>query len=308
MGPVLACHGTDISSGTLAGRECGATGYFDRGNSAWEYLQIRQGDVNRAAGQSDEMVSFVIEQGETAAAVSSNLAQAGLLTDPDLFNLYMRHNQLDSKLEAGNYLLRANMTMPEIAESLQHSTVDEVVFTVPEGWRMEQVAEHLAANDIVDAQEFITFVRQGITQEGLSTKYPFLAERPPGASSSLEGFLFPDTYRVPRDSGVQTIVQVMLDNFGRRFDQRMRDAVKQQNKSIYDVVTLAAIVEREAVIPDERPVIASVYLNRLSQGKALESDPTVHMRWAISQTRSNGGRRRCRWKIWLGWIRSGTLT
>jgi len=239
------------------------------------YLQIRQGDVNRAAGQSDEMVSFVIEQGETAAAVSSNLAQAGLVADPDLFNLYMRHNQLDSKLEAGNYLLRANMTMPEIAESLQHSTVDEVVFTVPEGWRMEQVAEHLAANDIVDAQEFITFVRQGITQEGLSTKYPFLAERPPGASSSLEGFLFPDTYRVPRDSGVQTIVQVMLDNFGRRFDQRMRDAVKQQNESIYDVVTLAAIVEREAVIPDERPVIASVYLNRLSQGKALESDPTV---------------------------------
>ena len=239
------------------------------------YMQLRQGDINRPAGQSDELMSFTIASGETAASVSTHLAEAGLIADSDLFNLYMRHHRLDSTLEAGNYLLRANMTMPEVAQSLQHSTVDEVVFTVPEGWRMEQLAEHLQANGIADAQEFITYVRQGVTQEGLTTKFPFLNERPPGAPTSLEGFLFPDTYRVPKDSDVETIVKIMLDNFGRRFDRSLRDAVKEQGKSVYDVVSLAAIVEREAVVPDERPVIASVYLNRLAQGKALESDPTV---------------------------------
>lgn len=239
------------------------------------YLQVRQGDINRPAGTSDELVTFSIEPGETAASVSAHLAEAGLVADPDLFNLYMRHNQLDASLEAGNYLLRANMTMPEVAQSLQHSTVDEVVFTVPEGWRMEQVAEHLAANEIVNAQEFINYVRQGVTNEGLTTKFPFLEERPPGAPTSLEGFLFPDTYRVPKDSDVETIVQIMLNNFGRRFDQNLREAAAKKGYTVYEVVTLAAIVEREAVIADERPVIASVYLNRLDQGKALESDPTV---------------------------------
>jgi UPF0755 protein len=239
------------------------------------YLQLRQGDINRPAGVSDELMPFTIAPGETAASISTHLAEAGLITDSDLFNLYMRHLRLDSTLEAGNYLLRANMAMPEVAQNLQHSTADEVVFTVPEGWRMEQLAEHLQANDIADAQEFIAYVRQGVTQEGLTTKFPFLNDRPPGAPTSLEGFLFPDTYRVPKDSDVKTIVNIMLDNFGRRFDQSLRDAAQAQGSSVYDVTSLAAIVEREAVIPAERPVIASVYLNRLAQGKALESDPTV---------------------------------
>jgi UPF0755 protein len=207
--------------------------------------------------------------------VSSHLAQAGLIANSDLFNLYMRYYGLDSTLEAGNYLLRANMAMPEVAESLQHGLVEEMVFTVPEGWRMEQVAEHLQQNGIADAQKFIAYVRQGMTNEDLLAKYPFLADRPAGASPSLEGFIFPDTYRVPKDSDEEAIVKIMLDNFGRRFGKELQEKANAEGKSAYEVVTLASIVEREAVMADERPVIASVYLNRLEQGKALESDPTV---------------------------------
>jgi len=239
------------------------------------YLQLRQGDVNRSAGTSDTPVAFAIQPGETAASVAAHLAEAGLVTDPDLFSLYMRHYRLDSSLEAGNYVLRANMTMPEVAQSLQHSKADEVVFTVPEGWRLEQIGELLGANGIVDAQQFINYVRQGTTQEGLTAKYPFLGERPPGATTSLEGFLFPDTYRVPAKSDIKTVVEIMLANFGRRFNKDLRDAAAQQGKTPRELLTLASIVEREAVITEERPVIASVYQNRLSQGKALESDPTV---------------------------------
>ena len=236
---------------------------------------MRQGDIERPAGESAEAVSFTIEPGELAASVSAKLAQAGLITDSDLFNLYMRYYGLDSTLEAGNYLLQANMTMPEVAQSLQRSLVEETVFTVPEGWRMEQVAEFLQENGIADAQEFITYVRQGITNEGLLAKYAFLGDRSPGAPTSLEGFLFPDTYRVPKDSDEEAIIKIMLDNFGRRFNKELQEKSKNQAKSIYEVVSLASIVEREAVISEERPVIASVYLNRLAQGKALESDPTV---------------------------------
>ncbi len=239
------------------------------------YLQLRQGDINRPAGQSDELVSFTIEPGETAAAVSAKLAQAGLIADADLFNLYMRYYGLDSKLEAGNFLLRANLTMPEVAQSLQHGMVEETVFTVPEGWRLEQVAEYLQENGIADAQRFIAYARQGVNNEGLLAKYPFLGDRPPGAPSSLEGFLFPDTYRVPKDADEETIIKIMLDNFGRRVGKELQEKIKSQGKTVYEVISVASIVEREAVIEAERPVIASVYLNRLAQGKALEADPTV---------------------------------
>lgn len=239
------------------------------------YLQLRRGDIDRPAGESDELVSFTIEPGETAAAVSAKLAQAGLIVDADLFNLYMRYYGLDSKLEAGNFLLRANLTMPEVAQSLQHGMVEETVFTVPEGWRLEQVAEHLHQNGIADVQRFIAYARQGVNNEGLLTKYPFLGNRPPGAPSSLEGFLFPDTYRVPKNADEETIIRIMLDNFGRRVGKELQEKIKSQNRTVYEIISVASIVEREAVIEAERPVIASVYLNRLAQGKALEADPTV---------------------------------
>jgi UPF0755 protein len=238
------------------------------------YLQIRQGEVNRAAGTSDTPVTFAIDVGETAASVASHLRDAGLVTDPDLFALYMRHNHLDASLEAGNYVLRANMAMPEIAQSLQHSKVDEVVVTIPEGWRAEQVAEVLAANGLVQAQPFIDYVRQGISNQGLVAKFPFLKDRPPGASTTIEGFLFPDTYRIPAKSDIKTIVDIMLSNFGRRFKD-LQQTIQADGKTPFEIVNLAAIVEREAVIPAERPIIASVYLNRLGQGKALEASPTV---------------------------------
>jgi UPF0755 protein len=239
------------------------------------YLQLRQGEINRAAGTSDTAVTFAIDQGETAASVATHLREAGLVTDPDLFALYMRHNHLDSSLEAGNYVLRPNMTMPEVAQSLQHSKVDEVVITIPEGWRAEQIAEVLAANGLVQAQPFIDYVKQGVSNPGLATRFAFLQERPPGASTTVEGFLFPDTYRIPAKSDIKTIVDIMLSNFGRRFGADLQQAAKEQGKTAFEVVNLAAIVEREAIAPGERPIIASVYQNRLNQGKALEASPTV---------------------------------
>ncbi len=261
------------------------------------YLQLRQGEVDRAPGQSDAPVTFAIEQGETAASVAAHLREAGLVTDPDLFALYMRHNHLDSSLEAGNYVLRANMTMPEVAQSLQHSSVDEVVITVPEGWRAEQIAEVLEANGLGPAQPFIDYVRQGISNAGLASRYAFLQERPPGASTTVEGFLFPDTYRIPAKSDIKTIVDIMLSNFGHRFGA-LQQAAKEEGQTPFEAVNLAAIVEREAVVADERPIIASVYQNRLDQGRRWRRARRSSTRWGISRRSSSGGRLLCPWTSW----------
>ncbi|MDH4208981.1 MAG: endolytic transglycosylase MltG, partial [Anaerolineae bacterium] len=99
--------------------------------------------------------------------------------------------------------------------------------------------------------------------------------RPEGASSSLEGYLFPETYRIPADYDAAAVLDLLLITFGERFSPEMRQAAADKGLTVHEVVTLASIVEREAVLPEERPIIASVYLNRLAQGMYLQSDPTV---------------------------------
>jgi UPF0755 protein len=116
---------------------------------------------------------------------------------------------------------------------------------------------------------FLALVRSG------SDGYDFLANRPAEAPTSLEGFLFPETYRIPKDYDAAQILDLLLGTFGERFTPEMVQAAAQKGMSVYQVVTLASIVEREAVVAEERSIIADVYLNRLEQGMYLQSDPTV---------------------------------
>ncbi len=233
------------------------------------YLSFRQAELEQPASDSDVLVTFTIEQGETGSTVAARLEEMGLITDSNLFSLYMRYHKIDSKLEAGDYDLSSSMTMIEIAESLQHARVDEIVVTVPEGWRAEQIAEMLTENEIVDGEEFMALVR-----EGGDFHLEFLGDRS-GGHPALEGFLFPETYRIATKATPADFIKRMLNTFDRRFTPEMRQEAASKGLTVYQVVTLAAIVEREAVIPEERPLIASVYLNRLAADMLLNADPTV---------------------------------
>ena len=236
------------------------------------YLQLRQGDLARPAGEDDVQIPFRVEPGETAGMVALRLEEAGLVRDAGLFSLYMRYRGLDTRLEAGEYLLSPRMTIPEIAEALQHGRIQEVSVTVVEGWRMEEVAEVLEREGVTSAEAFKAVVRGEVRPE-VWAQYPILQSRPPGAS--LEGFLFPDTYRFPRNAEALDVVRRMVERFGEQFTPEMQARAQERGLSVFAVVTLASIVEREAVVPEERPIIAGVYLNRLAQGMYLQADPTV---------------------------------
>jgi UPF0755 protein len=159
------------------------------------------------------------------------------------------------------------MAMDEILEALTSAPGErEVSFTILEGMRLEQVTELLDSQGIVPADEFQAALDQ-------SYDYSFLADRPEG--TSLEGYLFPDTYRVPETYTATQVVDFILRNFDRKFDAELRQKAQDQGMSIYEVVTLASIVEREVVAAEEHPIVASVYLNRLEIDMALEADPTV---------------------------------
>jgi UPF0755 protein len=206
------------------------------------------------------------------------------VVDSAVFRRFMTYHGLDVSLEAGTYSLRPTMTMHELAEALQHGSTDAVLLTIPEGWRVEQIAWILDQQELIRSDDFLAYVRTA------TYAYPWLASRPPGAS--LEGFLFPDTYELPADSTPASVVELMLSTFDVRvapeiegrlagkaiFDIGLGD---YRPLTLFDVITLASIVEREAVVAEERPIIASVYLNRLDPAHVeetalrLSADPTV---------------------------------
>jgi len=232
------------------------------------YLQTQADKINKPVSDDPSPVPFIVDVGETAFSVSNKLLEQQLIADADLFRLFLRYNGLDSSLEAGDYTLRRDMNFREIAESLQKASFEEVTITIPEGWRAEQVAEKLTQENIMDGASFLAFVRQGA-----GIDHPLLADRPAGVS--YEGYLFPDTYRIPANGKPADLVSRMLDNMAGKIPANAPELAAGRGYNFYQILTIASIVEREAVLAEERPTIASVYFNRLTQGMYLQADPTV---------------------------------
>ncbi len=229
------------------------------------WVIARQFDSRPSSDPSQ--VLFVVNQGETASTIAERLEREKLISNSLLFRVMAKLRGIDSHIEAGAYQLRRNMTTNEILDELAQSRYAGSTVTIPEGWRAEEIADLLQRRGIVKRSEFMALVNAA----GFDAD--FLRSRPLGAS--LEGYLFPDTYRVPPGITAEEIIQLMLKNFGQRFNSTMREQAAKSGLSIHEVVTLASIVEREAVVPQERPVIASVYLNRLKANMLLQADPTV---------------------------------
>lgn len=243
------------------------------------YLDTRQAELATPAGDDPKAIVFTIEPGESVTQIASRLQSEGLVRDAQLFRLYLRYSKLDSGVEAGQFTLKKTMTIPQIAQALQSGKRgDELTLTIPEGRRIEEVVALVAQQTPISATTFLSLTRDA---RPWAAQYPFLAELPPGAS--LEGYLFPDTYRLPKDVTAADAVARMLANFDRRVTPAMRDKLAAQKRTLFQAVTLASIVERESAVAQERPVIASVYSNRLKTGMALDADPTVQYAMASAK-------------------------
>ncbi len=241
-------------------------------------LRLRQGDLAIPAGANSLPRPFTINPGEPARFIAARLQQAGFVQDADLFNLYLRVSGLERHVAQGNFLLAETMTIPQVAAALQKPMLEQVPVTIPEGFRAEEIAERLSAANVIASDIFLAAVRQPRTL-AIFKDYDFLKVLPENAT--LEGFLFPDTYFFPvLANSPDKVLAPFLDNFEKKIGT---DGLADNNSGISgrDLITLASIVEREAVQADERPLIASVYLNRLNGtcpdvgGKYLQADPTV---------------------------------
>jgi len=242
------------------------------------YLTFNREKVLSAPSKDAAPIQFVVSKGEGLSAVTARLEQMKLVGDGEVLRRYIQYQGWDDNIEAGNFTLNKTMNIPALAKTLTKAAPDEITFRVFEGWRLEQIAEALAKQENLNTNrdEFLTLVRAG----GKRGSYSFMGDIP--AHAPLEGFLYPDTYRFLPKTTTAQVVDRLLSEFDKQFTAQMRTDAAKKNLTVYQVVTLASIVEREAVKDEERAIIASVFLNRLKINMQLDADPTTQYAIATS--------------------------
>jgi UPF0755 protein len=244
------------------------------------YLLWRSEDLTSPVDPLGEPKPFKIQLGETLPSIAKRLQDESLINSTNAFISYLQYAGIDTTIQAGEYEFSPSMTPLEIAHQMQDATPKEVTFTILKGWRLEEVAATLPTTGLTITPDAFL--------EAVSTvpeSHPYLQTIPP--QGTLEGFLLPDSYNVPRDLTIDQLINYILDNFGIQVTFDMREGFERQRLNIFEAVTLASIVEREAVTEDEMPLIASVFLNRLAIGMKLEADSTVQYALGFNQEQNS---------------------
>lgn len=206
---------------------------------------------------------FVVQKGWTLKDAATALEQQRIIRSRSLFRLWARMQDAGRGIRAGEYRLGPHMTPVQILDRLTRGAVVTHGVTVPEGYTAEQIASLLEQRDWGTKKDFMALFEDRAFLEAHDLPGP-----------TLEGYLYPDTYQFARGIPVRRIAETMIQRFWQVFEP-LRSRAAQQGLSLQEVVTLASIVEKETGRADERPLIASVFLNRLKRGMRLESDPTV---------------------------------
>lgn len=214
----------------------------------WSWLQPVQ------PGQS-ELTRFTIPKGQSITKIADRLADAGLIKQPLAFRVWVKIQGLSQSIQAGSFELSPGMTLPEVTQKLTEGT-DDIWITMIEGWRVEEVAQMLARQELADFDE----------TEFLDLAKPY------------EGQLFPDTYLIPRLSDAESILDLLLTTYEKRVTQGLADELSQaetQGRSAEQILVMASILEREAQGLDDMRHVAGILYHRLELGMPLQADATL---------------------------------
>lgn len=219
--------------------------------------------------------NFKISQGEGINQIGENLAGEELIKNSFYFKLYVWAKGAAKSIKAGEYNLSGEMNIPEIVDIITAGRVTdrEVTVMIPEGLTAQEIENILIGRKLVKEKEFVSAAKSEKIKKYYAS-FDFFGGKP--ESAGLEGYLFPDTYKFYVDAKPEEITRKMLDNFSEKFDAEMRLEANRQKKSIFEILTLASIVQEEASNPNDMKIIAGIFQNRLAIGKALEADSTIN--------------------------------
>lgn len=236
-----------------------ANNYFKTALKPMDLVNIQEIDLDIPSGSSTKRIASILQD-------------KGLIRNELIFQYEVKSMDLDGKLKAGKYNLNTSMDINELITSLSKGGITEntVRFTIPEGYELNQIAERLAKDNLVDLDRFLQLVND---KSNFEEEFSFLKELEEG--QSLEGFLFPSTYEIFASSSEEDIINKMLVEFEKIYNNEIVSKIDETGLSLNELITLASIVEREGKLDEERPIMAGVFYNRLDQGMFLQSCATV---------------------------------
>lgn len=213
-----------------------------------------------------------VAAGAGARTIGKTLTEEGIIRSATQFVVWTRVLRAEGQLQAGEYKLHAGMMPAQVVWRIKTGQVASMGITIPEGYSLAQIAEVLAVADLVDKEEFLAVVSDA-TALYAEWEDPCSPVRPP--TGSLEGYLFPDTYRIAPGTSPSAIARLMVNRMCEKVLPLLQEQSPPLDLDLHGLLTLASIVEKEAKVPEERPLIAGVFINRLKRGMPLQADPTV---------------------------------
>ena len=212
-------------------------------------------------------VVFRVEKGEGAKEIALNLEKNQLIRDALMFRFYVLFKGIAGYLKAGDYRLSPAMNIPQIAEKMFKGDIIKEKIAIIEGWNINDVAKEL--NSKLNADFKLTELKIADFQK----EFSFLEDAP--ATASLEGFLFPDTYEIVSGTPLEEIVRKILSNFDKKLSSDLREEIKRQNKSIYEIVIMASLIEKEVRTKEDKELVSGILWKRLKAGMPLQIDATI---------------------------------
>lgn len=232
----------------------------------WWQIRIPFNENGGSPGGEAGKVIFKVEKGQSAETIAGNLVNEGLIENPFIFRLYVFLAVSQYALKTGEYELSPAMSIREIADAMILGGVNEILITIPEGFSLRQIEERLVSAGLAKSGQLISFKYSENTPSILSDK---------PKSSSLEGYLFPDSYRFFKDADLPDIIGKMIGNLDKKLTPDFKLAIKNSGYTTYEILTMASLVEKEIRNEADRSTVAGILWKRLEAKIPLQVDATL---------------------------------
>ena len=218
---------------------------------------------------SRETVIFKVEKGWSDDQIANKLLEAKIIKSSKFFQLYDIVSLKHSSLQAGEYNLSPKLSIYSIVNKMAKGDVIRDKVVILEGWDSKDIGKYLESKNICTQADFTYLTKQDYSQD-----FDFLADKPAGAS--LEGYIFPDTYQIARGETCEDVLNITLNNFNKKLTPALRAEIKKQRKTIFDIVTMASLLEKEVRTLDDKKNVSGILWKRIGVGMPLQLDSTVN--------------------------------
>lgn len=228
-----------------------------------------QGVFTPIEPDSDETVIFLVKKGQDAEEIGNNLKNQELIRYSSFFKWYASIINKADELKAGEYQLSSTMTIPEIVDRLASGEMIKRTITIIEGWSLRDIGEYFEEKEIALLEQLFELDNKEKNDSYFSKSFDFLKDKP--VNLGLEGYLFPDTYELSPEDGLEDVIEAMLNNFS----SKTAGLIKDQDKTTFEIITMASLIEKEVIEFEDKRIVSGILWKRLLTGMPLQVDATI---------------------------------